>query len=102
MNSMSLIDIDTPVGASNVELNGYLQLKQKSPISTGAITSVTYYTDLFKNVDSPVDHIAIFKEYASRNLTTPFVYEKTVKHLGSSIDTVIELNIEIPTYQEIK
>jgi hypothetical protein len=102
MNSMSLIDIDTAVGASYVYINGQLKFNQKSPITPGAITSILYYKDIFVNSTSPVDFITIYKDYISRNITTPLVYDKLVMPYRSNVETVIEVDINIPSYQDIK
>ena len=45
---MCLIDIDTPNGASYINTNGNLELRQKSPISSGTIARTLYYSDIFK------------------------------------------------------
>ena len=101
MQTMCLIDIDTPVGASYVYTNGYLNLNQKSPISSGTIAKTIYNTDIFKNATSPYDFVTMYKEFAVRNLTTSYVYDKIVMPFRSNRETEIEVEITIPSYQEI-
>ena len=101
MQTMCLIDIDTPVGASYVYTNGYLNLNQKSPITSGTIAKTIYYTDIFKNATSPYDFVTMYKEFAERNLTTNYVYDKIVMPYRSNTETEIEVEITIPSYQEI-
>ena len=101
MQTMCLIDIDTPVGASYIFTNGHLSLNQKSPISSGTIAKTLYYTDIFQNATSPYDFVSMYKEFASRNLTTSYTYDKIVMPYRSNRETEIELEISIPSYQEI-
>jgi hypothetical protein len=102
MNSISLIDIDTPVGASYVYINGQIKLNQRSPLSSGTIAKTIYYTDLFVNSTAPVDFMSIYKDYMSRNLTTPIVFDKLVMPYKSNTETVIEVDITVPYYQDVK
>lgn len=99
---MCLIDISTPVGASYIYTNGQLRLNQRSPISYGTIAKTIYYTDIFQNATSPFDFISIYKEFSYRNLTTSYNYDKFIMPFRSGSETVIEIDIEVPSYQEIK
>ena len=98
---MSMIDIDTPYGASYIYSNGPLELKQKSPISSGTIAKTLYYTDIFKNSTSPFDFLGIYKDFNSRNLTTVYNYDKLVMPYRSNKETELDLEIIIPSYQEV-
>lgn len=102
MQSMSLIDIDTPVGASYIYTNGYINLNQKSPISSGTIAKTLYYTDIFQNATAPYDFVSLYTDFISRNLTTPYVYDKLVMPYRSNRETELEFDINIPSYQEVK
>lgn len=101
MQSMSLIDIDTPIGASYIYTNGMLNLQQKSPISSGSISRSMYYTDIFQNATSPFDFLAMYTNFASRNFTTTYNYDKFVMPYRSSKELQIEMDINIPSYQEV-
>jgi hypothetical protein len=102
MNTMTLIDIDTPSGGSYVELNGDFGFNQRSPISPGAITSKLYYKDMFVNATSPIDFMTLYKEYVSRNITTPLkIKSRNVMPLMSTTETVLDITLEIP-YHDIK
>lgn len=98
---MCLIDIDTAMGASYVYTNGHIDLAQKSPISSGTIARTIYDTDIFQNPTSPFDFVGLYKEFSSRNLTTNYVYEKIIMPYRSNRETEIEVEITIPSYQEI-
>ena len=98
---MCLIDIDTPNGASYINTNGYLELRQKSPISSGTIARTLYYSDIFKNSTAPFDYIGTYKEFNQRNLTTVYNYDKFVMPYKSSRETELDINIDIPSYQEV-
>jgi hypothetical protein len=102
MQSMCFIDIDTAMGASYVYTNGKLNLAQKSPISSGTIARTVYNTDIFRNATSPFDYVGLYKEFASRNLTTSYEYEKLVMPYRSNRETEIEVEITIPSYQEVR
>jgi hypothetical protein len=101
MQSMCLVDIDTPVGASYIYTNGHIGLAQKSPISAGTIARAAYYTDIFQNATSPFDFVGLYKEFSSRNLTTPYIYEKIVMPYRSNKETELDLEFNIPSYQEV-
>ncbi len=101
MQTMCLIDIDTPNGASYIYTNGDLKLNQKSPISSGSIANNLYETDIFQNATSPYDFISLYKEFISRNFTTTYDYNKIVMPYRSNRETVMEIEINIPYYQEI-
>jgi len=101
MQTMCTIDIDTPYGASYIYTNGKLELKQESPISSGTIAKTLYYTDIFKNSTSPFDFIGIYKDFNQRNLTTAYNYDKLVMPFRSNRETELEIEITIPSYQEV-
>ena len=101
MHTMSIIDIDTPNGASYISTNGYINLNQKSPISSNTIAKTLYYTDIFVNMTSPLDYTYLYKEFMSRNLTTPYVYDKIVMPYRSNKETVIEIEMTVPSYQNV-
>jgi hypothetical protein len=102
MQTMCLIDIDTPVGASHIYTNGDLKLKQKSPISSGTIAKTIYYTDIFQSTDSPYDFSSLYKNFVSRNLTTYYDFDKNVMPFRSNRETALEFDINIPSYQSIQ
>ncbi len=99
---MCLIDIDTAMGASYVYTNGQLNLLQKSPISSGTIARTAYNTDIFQNATAPFDYVGLYKEFTSRNLTTSYVYDKLVMPYRSNRETEIEIEMTIPSYQEVR
>lgn len=101
MQTMCTIDIDTPMGASYLYTNGYLKLKQKSPIFSSTIAQTIYYTDIFQNATSPMNYVDLYKEFTSRNLTTAYTYDKLLMPYRSSSETQLEIEILIPSYQEI-
>ena len=101
MQTMCLIDLDTPNGASYIYTNGVLNLNQKSPISSGTIAKTLYYTDIFQNATSPYDYVSMYKEFTARNLTTTYNFDKLVMPYRSNKETEIEVEITIPSYQEV-
>jgi hypothetical protein len=101
MQTMCLIDIDTPNGASYIYTNGVLNMKQKSPISSGTIAKTLYWSDIFQNATSPYDFVGLYKEFADRNLTTSYDYDKIVMPFRSNRETLLEFDITIPSYQPV-
>jgi hypothetical protein len=101
MQTMCMIDIDTPSGASYIYTNGMLNLNQKSPISSGTIGKTLYYKDIFQNTTSSFNYISIYKEFSSRNLTTSYNYDKLVMPYRSNRETELDVEIMIPSYQQI-
>jgi hypothetical protein len=98
---MCLIDIDTPSGASYIYTNGNVMMKQKSPISSGTIARTLYWTDIFQNTTSPYDFVSMYKEFAQRNLTTTYEYDKIVMPFRSNRETVLEIDMTVPSYQPV-
>jgi hypothetical protein len=101
MQGMCTIDIDTPSGASYVYINGKINLNQKSPISTGSVSKTLYNSDIFQNTSSPFDYASIYKDFSSRNLTINYAYDKIVMPYKSNSQTEVDIEIIIPSYQEI-
>jgi hypothetical protein len=102
MFTMSQLDIDTPLGASYIYINGQINLDLKNTISSSTIAKTLYYRDIFVNATTPVDYMSIYNDYASRNITTPMEYEKVVMPYRTNRETVIELDINIPSFQDVK
>jgi hypothetical protein len=101
MQTMCLVDIDTPNGASYIYANGLLNMKQKSPISSGTIAKTLYWSDIFQNATSPYDFLGLYKEFSARNMTTIYDYDKIVMPFRSNRETVLEFDISIPSYQPV-
>jgi hypothetical protein len=98
MNSISLID----TWWGFLYINGQIKLNQMSYLSSGAISKTIYYSDLFANSTERVDFMSIYKDYISRNLTTPIVFDKLVIPYKSNTDAVIKVDITVPYYQDVK
>jgi len=101
MQTLTTIDIDTPYGASYIYTNGMLELKQKSPISSGTIAKTLYYTDIFQNSTSPFDFMGLYKDFNQRNLTTVYQLDKLVMPYRSNRETELDIEIVIPSYQQV-
>jgi hypothetical protein len=101
MRSICYIDIDTPYGASYINTNGELELRQKSPISSGTISKAIYYDDIFSDLTSPYDYMGIYNDFQSKNITTHYNYEKLIMPFLYNKETELDLEINIPTYQKV-
>lgn len=101
MQSMCMVDVDTPLGVSYLYTSGHMSLRQKSPITSGTVAKTRYYTDIFQESTSPFNFMSLYKDFVSRNLTTIYEYEKIVMPYRSNRETELEIEIDIPSYQEI-
>jgi hypothetical protein len=101
MHTMSIIDIDTPYGASYIKVNGKFNLNQKAPISSGIIANTLTYTNMLTNMTSPVDFVSLCDEYRVRNVTTVISFDKIVMPYRSDSETVIEIELTVPSYQSV-
>ena len=104
-----MIYINIPVDLSNsngkeIRLNGNLELIQKSPIVSTAVTSQIYYEEYpFKidyNESTPFDLLYYYNKYKNNNYTVKYYYEKIEKPIEErKIQITIEMNI--PKLQQI-
>ncbi len=101
MHTMSIIDIDTPIGASYIRINGQINLNQKAPISSGTIAKTLSYGNILNNMNSPVDFLTLYKQYTDRNITTTISYDKIVMPYMSDKETVVEIELSVPSYQNV-
>ena len=95
-----MIYIDIPLlesGAKEVNLNGDLELVQKSPIVSTTITSQIYnYENVFEldeNLYSPFDLLYYYNKYKNLNYTLKYNYEKIEKKSDGKLIINIEMNI---------
>ena len=100
-----LMDIDTPLGASYIKINGYLNLKQKAPISSMTFVSKNNIPDeeIFMYQDKPYSFDEIIDLYTNKNLniSTVFDYDKFVIPQRTKKACVIDIEVNIPSFQKI-
>ena len=102
-----MVYINLPVFLTNgkqIRLNGDLELIQKSPIASTAVTNQLYYEENpFKidyNESVPFDLLYYYNKYKNNNYTVKYNYEKIEKNLtDNKIEITIEINI--PKMQQI-
>lgn len=102
MTSLAIIDIDLPTGASEVYVDGSLNLKQRKTLKTSRVVRKVYNETLF-NFDRPVDGFwnRILRRYLDRNETTQFEYDYNTKAPTDKNGVKIGINLRIPIYQEV-
>ena len=87
-----------------IRLNGDLELIQKSPIASTAVTNQLYYEENpFKidyNESVPFDLLYYYNKYKNNNYTVKYNYEKIEKNLADN-KTEITIEINIPKMQQI-
>lgn len=104
-----MIYINLPVDLTNqdgkeIRLNGNLELIQKSPIVSTAITSQLYMEEhpfeIKYNESAPYDLLYYYNKYKNYNYTIKYNYEKIEKPIkDKKIQITIEMNI--PKMQQI-
>lgn len=98
MHTIAVVDIDTPFGASYIQVDGDLTLKQKSPIDRTTFYNEHYYGTILPNT---TDFNEIVNEYYSRNFTTYYDYDTYIVPMKNPKIVRIEVNINIPSFQKI-
>jgi hypothetical protein len=97
MTPMVYIDIPISSGGKEINLNGDIELVQKSPIVSTTITSQIYNKEKPLNVDenlySPFDMLNLYNEYKELNYTLKYNYEKVEKSAQGKLIINIEMNI---------
>ena len=63
MNTVALVDIDTPLGASYIQVDGNLNLKQKSPIDRTTFYDENIYRNIFETQNEIIEFSEISKTY---------------------------------------
>ena len=97
------VDLSQTLG-KEIRLNGNLELIQKSPIVSTAITSQIYYEEnpfkIYYEEAAPFDLLYYYNKYINNNYTVKYKYEKIEKPiLENKIQITIEMNI--PKMQQI-
>ena len=108
MNTLAIADIDTPLGASYIKVDGDLKLKQKSPIDRTTFYNEYYYENIFNPVDNnnnnkltKYDFKQISDEYYRRNFSTYYDYDTYIIQMKNPQILKLEVNINIPSFQKI-
>ena len=102
MNTVAMVDIDTPLGASYIKVDGSLNLMQRSPMDRTTFYNEYYYRNIFNNTNGEYltfDQIA--NEYYSRNFSTYYDYDTYIIPMKNPKVVKIEVNINIPSFQKI-
>ena len=103
MNTVAMVDIDTPLGASYIKVDGDLKLKQKAPLD-----KVSFYNEHeYENIFDPAKEIKdysfneIANEYYNRVFSTIYEYDTYIVPMQNPKIVKIEVNINIPVFQKI-
>ena len=102
MNTTAMVNIDTPIGASYIKVDGDLRLRQKSSIDRTTFYNEDYYGNIFEiNKGDLLTFAEIANEYYSRNFSTYYDYETFIMPIRNPNVVKIEVNINIPSFQKI-
>ena len=101
---VELLNDNGNVSGKEIRLNGDLELIQKSPIVSTAVTSQLYYEENPFVIDykdsAPFDLLYYYNKYKDNNYTVKYKYEKIEKPIqDKKIQITIEMNI--PKMQQI-
>ena len=109
------VDINSPLGASYVKINGDLVLKQKFPLSSSTFSVGNYKENILNVSETYADNTTTYlkndvtdfnieskKEYFyNRDVYTVFDYSKVVIPYKNRDVVQIELTVNIPSFQAI-
>ena len=104
-----MVYINLPLDLSNAKgkeiiLNGDLELVQKSPIASTAVTNRVYYYEHPFKVDpfeaSYFDLLYHYNKYRDNNYTVKYNYDK-IEKMGNENKIIIKIEINIPKIQEV-
>ena len=102
MNTAALVDIDTPLGASYIKVDGDLNLMQKSAIDRTTFYNEYYYGNIFNMKGGDLlTYNEIANEYYSRNFSTYYDYDTFIMPMKNPNVVKIEVNINVPGFQKI-
>ena len=109
MDTVAIVDLDTPIGASYIKIDGDLRLKQKSPIDRTTFYNEFYYENIFDKKDANGNNFEnqiysfdeIANEYSNRNFSTYFDYQSYIVPMKNPKYVKIEVNINVPSFQKV-
>lgn len=101
MNTVALVDIDTPLGASYIQVDGNLNLKQKSPIDRTTFYDENIYRNIFETQNELIQFSEISEAYYNRDFSTYYDYDTYIVPMKNPKIVRIEVNINIPSFQKI-
>ena len=104
MDTIGVVDVDTPMGVSYMKIDGDLNLLQKSAIDRTTFYNEHYYENIFRKDKHDLEAFS-FKEicesYYSRNFTTYFDYETYIEPMRNPTIAKFDVTINIPSFQKI-
>lgn len=104
MHTVAMADIDLPLGASYIKVDGDLNLKQKSPIDRTTFYNEKYYENIFDNINNRqvlLNYNEIANEYYKRNFSTYYDFDTYIMPMKNPNVVKIEVNINIPSFQKV-
>ena len=113
MNTVAMADIDTPLGASYIKVDGDLNLQQKNAIDRTTFYNENIYRFIYRsntNQDTQTstdnnyqiyDFNTIAQEYYSRDFSTLYDYDTYIVPMKNPRIVRLEVNINVPSFQKI-
>jgi hypothetical protein len=99
---MMHLSVDTPLGASRIVSDGSLELRQNKPVLIDSLTRNIYDIDPLTDVNYEQFSIEeILENYNHRSERLEYNAQSIVQPMGSRFSTTLDININIPTSQEI-
>lgn len=100
IESIGIVDVETPLGASKIQSEGFISFHQKSPIFQGTL-GLNLQNNLIGNYTYPQYIDDLLVKHMSSNFTTTYDHKTKVIPYSSSRDTEIDLIVKIPEEQQI-
>lgn len=105
MNTVAMIDISLPFGASFIKIDGDLELRQSIPIDVTTFFNELYYENIFK-VTKKEDYqtysfMEIYQEYYERDFYTKYEYDTFIETRRNPKVLQLDISVNIPSYQKI-
>ncbi|OMJ81569.1 hypothetical protein SteCoe_4000 [Stentor coeruleus] len=103
MVGMAFAEVQTPVGASTVFIDGNLEFRQSQPLKATTIVRNEYDTSVLSQTSSNQNYLpSLFLRYNDRNCTTYYNYQSLVMPKGDDETCTISMKVRIPAHQKFE
>jgi len=103
LRGMAMVDVNTPMGASSIYIDGELQFVQKNGVGISTTTNTIYNETLLHFESTSANYLPLLLErFSERNETTSYVYSNPiVLPYGHNAESILHLKIRVPAHQNV-
>lgn len=101
MKTVALADIETPLGASFIQVDGDLNLQQKDAIDRTTFYNEYVYRNIYDNENELKEFHEIANEYYNRDFSTLYDYDTYIMPMKNPRIVRLEVTINVPSFQKI-